>query len=82
MPACRIDTGNAGDVYLKVQLTNKYETNVSYSDLCSIASTACDMHVEEILKACPGVCRRQVFAHIERNAFLNRICAGAHETRV
>ena len=28
----------------------KYETSVSYTDLCNIASTACDMHVEESLE--------------------------------
>ena len=29
---------------------NKYETSVSYTDLCNIASTACDMYVKESFK--------------------------------
>ncbi len=31
----------------------KYETDVSYTDLCSITSTACDMHSEESLGLVP-----------------------------
>ncbi len=31
------------------QVGMKYETGVSYTNLCSIASTACDMHAKESL---------------------------------
>ena len=37
-------------VRLKDLWRDKYETDVSYTDLCNIAGTACDMHVEVSVK--------------------------------
>ena len=39
--------GKSSDICKEViQEKGKYETGVSYTDLCNIASMACDMHIK------------------------------------
>ncbi len=44
-----------------MQKRGKYETNVSYTDLCRIVNVACDLHAEESLAAAhPNMYERNI----------------------